>query len=942
MLEELIILLPCHSLDDFPVHHTGDEAEGLLAAWSALWHPALLAAAGCMPTWYRADSPPETLENRLLVIPAVSEAELQAGYAARAQEAGAIVVRKMVRRDEIIAAALAALPPANGSAPSSLDPEIVADFLALSFIYLQVELLTRRIRYMSVIDETHFQNLVADGAKAAVTGDSETARERLLKCLDVLTEAREHVYPTDIYFFDLTLVAGTTLGPALAHELAGPLPCNVLISGQTTDELARQDPETLSRLREGLAAQRLGLVGGDWDEAEHPLLDLEAIFANFQRAATSYQKNLGRQAIVYGRRRFGLTPVLPQVLSKFGFTSALLATLDEGRIPFADQSKTRWEGVDGSVIDVLGKPPVDASLPETFLGLSAKLADGIHHDHVACLAFAHWPGQGSPWYDDLRRIHALAPVLGKFVTIESFFQETDAPWQLSKFSIDDYRSPYLRQAIIRRQSDPISRIADQHERQSGQLATSTLTTICDALVGGESFCRQRAVGEGIRLPQELANRLAGLIPRQQIPAEHAYLVINPSSFARQAVIDADDLRSLPQIGGPVLAAGDDQTPSGKRRRVVVDLPPLGFAWIGAGHENPVATPPKRSWWRQPSEPPWAEGTTIRNEHIEVVVNPTTGAIQAIHDFRHRGTLMSQQIAMRLSALRPQPGETWRDPNEDAQYSVMAADAVEITSAGPVLMEITSRGRLLDHDGRRLAGFVQRTQLPRASRVIRLEIELDVTDEPRSDPWLSYYAARFAWSDPAAALFRGVAWGRHQTEAARLEAPHFIEIQQEKVNLAILTGGLPYHQIVGMRMLDTLLVVRGESRRRFRLAIAVDEPNVLAAALERFEPPLVHREVAAPPQVGPTSWFFHTGAKNVIATHWEPLYDDNRVAGVRVRMLETLGRPTKARLAAFRPFTSARQLDLAGTTLVETPIEDGRAVVEMTAHEWVQLEARWQA
>src|SRR5687767_2165264 len=100
MLEELIILLPCHSLDDFPVHHTGDEAEGLLAAWSALWHPALLAAAGRMPTWYRADSPPETLENRLLVIPAVAEAELQAGYASRAQEAGAVVVRKLIRRDE--------------------------------------------------------------------------------------------------------------------------------------------------------------------------------------------------------------------------------------------------------------------------------------------------------------------------------------------------------------------------------------------------------------------------------------------------------------------------------------------------------------------------------------------------------------------------------------------------------------------------------------------------------------------------------------------------------------------------------------------------------------------------------------------------------------------------------------------------------------------------
>ena len=46
--EELIILLPCHSLEDFPLYHEGEEAQGLLANWVALWHPALVAAAGAM------------------------------------------------------------------------------------------------------------------------------------------------------------------------------------------------------------------------------------------------------------------------------------------------------------------------------------------------------------------------------------------------------------------------------------------------------------------------------------------------------------------------------------------------------------------------------------------------------------------------------------------------------------------------------------------------------------------------------------------------------------------------------------------------------------------------------------------------------------------------------------------------------------------------------
>ena len=46
--QELIILLPCHSLEDFPTYHEGDDAHSLLASWSALWHPALLAAGICV------------------------------------------------------------------------------------------------------------------------------------------------------------------------------------------------------------------------------------------------------------------------------------------------------------------------------------------------------------------------------------------------------------------------------------------------------------------------------------------------------------------------------------------------------------------------------------------------------------------------------------------------------------------------------------------------------------------------------------------------------------------------------------------------------------------------------------------------------------------------------------------------------------------------------
>ena len=134
--QELIILLPCHSLEDFPTYHEGDDANSLLASWSALWHPALLASARAVPTWARADCPPDDLAGKLLVAPQVSQEMLLAGFAGRAKSEGGVLIRKCKDRREIVATALESL---DGGAAGVSD-ELAADFLALGFCRLHVEL----------------------------------------------------------------------------------------------------------------------------------------------------------------------------------------------------------------------------------------------------------------------------------------------------------------------------------------------------------------------------------------------------------------------------------------------------------------------------------------------------------------------------------------------------------------------------------------------------------------------------------------------------------------------------------------------------------------------------------------------------------------------------------------------------------------------------------
>jgi alpha-mannosidase len=935
--EEIQILLPCHSLEDFPMHHEGEEAEGLLAGWTAMWHPALLASARRLPSWSRADSPSEELSGRLLIVPQVSESLLLAGWAARAKSEGACVIRKQTSREEIVRLALAELDGAP-----ELPRQTVDDFFALGLAYLQVELLTRQMRYMSNLDEVHFQAETLRAAEAAVAGDADQTRRHLVSCFEVLTEARERFYPAESYLLDLTLLASTTLGDALRDELASPVAMNLLATAETIEQLAADRPDLLAMVKQAWDEGKLSLAGGEMQEGELPLLPIESILDDVVRAGAIYETHLGRRPRIFGRRRFGLTPLLPQILARSGFTGAIHATFDDGQFPRGDQSKARWEGIDSAAIDALHRIPLDASRPESFLSFPTKMGESMDLDHVATMVFAHWPGQSSVWYRDLRRISSFSPVMGRFVTLEEFFEQTDSAGRLSRHLPDQYRAPYLKQAVIRRQEDAISRLAKAHRQQAAQQSLETVNGLV-AMLGGKAESTDRTGEQPVAEPSLAAAgaTLAAALPRGATSQGNGYLLCNPLSFTRRMAVEVPAMQSPPAVTGPVKAAEQQ----GDSTLAVVDVPPLGFCWIGPGGASPPPEPVKTSWLfgrgKSKQNQLLAEGTSLRNEHIEVTIDPQTGGVRSVHDYRTRGNRLSQQLAFRLPTPRPKPGDLWHDSDLDANYSSMAADSVEVTRAGSTLGEIVSRGRLLDPEGKRLAGFRQTYQLWRGSPVLLIQIELEIDEEPRADPWNSYYAARFAWADSAADLVRSVGWATQATEAKRLEAPLFVEARTETTRTAVLSGGLPYHRRIGDRMLDTLLMVRGETQRVFRLGVGFDLSYPLPAALELISPVVVAADSAPPPRPAASGWLFHLDARNVVASHWAPVVDESRVVGFRTRLIETEGRAGRALLRTFKPAASARQTDFLGQTLAELPVDSEGIRLDFTAHEWVQVEARWK-
>lgn len=874
----------------------------MLASWSALWHPRLMAAAGGTMRWYRADFPPDDLSGRIVVIPEVSERVLLSGWLERTQEQQARLIRGPLNRDEILRQALAWV---DDDVPE-VDPEVVSDFLALGFAHLSLELLTRQMRYISNLDEVHFESQAMAAAKAAVAGDAEQTQDCLRNTFDVLMEGRERFYPVDAYLLDLTLVAPSTMGASLRRELAQSTPGNVMISASTVERMARDEPTTLEELKAAIGGCSVSLVGGEYAESPLPLMSAEEIRAELVRGAAVYDRLLGTHPKVFGRRTAGLVASLPQILARSGYLGAIHATFDEGRLPRSGQGKARWQGWDHTSLDAYTRTPLDAREPGTFLGLAVKLGETMDLDHVATLAFAHWPGDTSPWYDDLRRVHNFVPLFGKFVTVEEYFGQTDTAGGYTKLTTDDYQTPYLAQAVRAGEGDPISRFQRSARRDGERLAASGVKLMQAALTGAVS-----------NLESGTADALASVLARGGDPSQTGTLVINPCSFARTTAVEFTST-------------------GGARSWRSVDVAPMGFAWV-----DPSSAPTPIAKKKPPR--PLAQDLSLANEHFEIGIHPETGGIGKLLDYRTRRNRLSQQLAFRFGTLQARSAA-----EHDAEYSSMQADSIEVTISDPAVGEIVSRGRLVGADNRLLARFEQAVRVVRGSRLAELTLRLDIVELPEGDPWQSYYCSRFAWSDEAADLRRSITGTSQPTDAKRLEAPHFVEIRDEKARTAILTGGLAFHRRSGARMLDTLLITQGELQREFRLGIGVDLSHAEPAALDLIGPsPIVAHDVPCP-RGHQSGWLFRIEIAHAVATHWEPLLapatetgSSGKVIGFRVRIQETEGKPGRGRLESFRPIRAARQVDLLGQPLIELRLVDDAVMLDIGAYEWLEIEAEWR-
>lgn len=923
-LQPSLILLSCHSLDDFPVYHQGDDASSLLSSWTALWHPHLLIATQELPGWNRIDDPPEDCSNRVIVAPQVSYSDLPTGFVPRVAEEGGCLIKGVSDRSAIVNSALEYV-----DSVTPCPEKYVADFHALGYAYLQVQLLTRHMRYSSNLDVIHFGKQAVAAAQAALDQDDDRTRELLQRCFDILTEEREHFYPVDALLMDMVLLPPEVDPQSIRVQLAAQHPINVHAPGEVIESWV-QDAQIGSAVVEAVSGGTWSLLGGEASEARTQLLSQESLIANFQKGTQQFESAVGTRPKVFARRRFGLSWAYPQLLKALGYAGAVHATLDDGRFPEGLHLKTTWEGSDGAPIDAFARIPFDASLPETYLTLAIKLGEMLDSDHAAGICLVHWPGTPSPWYEDLVRVHHYCGALGKFVPFEEFFREINDSGISDRFQADQYRSPFLQQAVVTKQENPLSRQVAYWQSHYQATAANGLKLLADVISDTTSVpvnCHESVLSLDEDPKIEIRESIETEYRRQQQrvssvlsgSGEKGWLIVNPFGTVRRAGLKFPASTPIPPAERPIYVADR----SGDSTWVVVDVPAMGYLWIpNEGRDAKVKTGPSLS-----------DDYLLRNEFFEATLDRHTGGLRTFHEYNIRGNRLSQQIALRFS----------QNEERGLVYTQMEADHIETVVSNMACAEIFASGQLLEGEGGRVAGtFEQRFRVWRGSRILEIDLALKPNKVLRADPWNSYYCQRLVWRDQAADIYRDANQVRWLGGNKKLEAPQFVELEMEPKMTTLFTGGLPFHRRHDLNQLDTLLQVRGESAREFRMGLGLDVPNPAVAASLFGSELTVLRDIACPTN-GATGWLFHIDARSVIATHWDSLGPvEQAPEGFKVRVLETMGRPVKVKLSSVREAVTARKVNLLGEEVESCEVVDGQVRFVLDAHELSEIEVSWKS
>jgi hypothetical protein len=267
---------------------------------------------------------------------------------------------------------------------------------------------------------------------------------------------------------------------------------------------------------------------------------------------------------------------------------------------------------------------------------------------------------------------------------------------------------------------------------------------------------------------------------------------------------------------------------------------------------------------------------------------------------------------------------------------MVCEGITTLKNGVALGEVQTHGKLLDPHQNPLAHFRQTYRLVAGRRFAEITIHLQPLSPPQGYPWHAYYGARWAWRDMQSRLNKSIHHAKLQTLQTRPETPGFLEIENSTGRVCLFSGGLPFWQRQGSRMLDALLHVEGETASTFHFALSVDDDLPHVTEQDWLTPTEAIPTSTSP--VHPSSWFFHLDAPSVLVMDLHLLSTQPRQ--LILRLLETYGYATEALLQTLRPLKSACTINALGEAKRQLNVTSEGVNLRLGCHELQHVLLEW--
>ncbi|MFY7893580.1 MAG: hypothetical protein ACOVOJ_12865 [Pirellula sp.] len=881
IFKRLIFAIATPSLEEVPsVNALAGQSDGQVnqsqfldyhRAWTSLWSPRILGRLGFLPESRRCDRAGLDVENALVIVPEFSEGLLEQPLQEQLDIAGNRVIYTRSRPSQMIIEEIGRLiggenvqDESSGEFPSEGFEDLEKDFQAFGFAVMQIQQMARKLRYSFNLDWMIVSDQIIQAAKNFNQGNCAESDRWLAAAFDSLSQERDRYCSQQGYLLHLVLSAPSTLGSRFTSQLKCSSPLSLLATTETLEKLRSSSPESFDSLVDRISQKSLCLVGGFARELIHTYLSEKSLIRSLQRSKAKSAELQVPAAKILAPFYPSIPAHLPSIAKLHGFQGVVLEKFLDGMIPEKEHAKLKWQSSsDSPAIDMVLGHLVDATDPESLLGLGAAMAKQLDYHQVPTLVLAHWPDRTCEIFQDLLRCIRRTPALGKWILADEYFQTTSQPYWSDQFGPQQF--PFA----IPKQPDKI------HELQLSLIHLQRnlygLERLADMLqswiLASQSQENQDALGPGVLLLTQIDNLLEQLdaqaahgelklqnhalwvgefesrIKELRIKAEELlrgflgsnldWLVLNDSSHPRRLGVPLGNstfaLES--QQSERVLSVSPFRSEPSESH-VILDVPPMGFVRIEALAHSQVRSTPSggflKAFLGQSSRVSQKDGS-LANEFIELQIDPKKGHLRSFYIRDQRGNRLSSMLSL---CTKP-AGEHHRI--SDTDWIQMTEIRIEHQDLSDSCGSVVTRGIFdfnTDPQGKH-PWMEQTLTLQKGCKWVEVHLRGGGFDRGSCTPvwrtiWPSEAATLELWSQGTKSKWLGPL-------QANIE---LIEIDDAQYKIFYATGGLSYHIKQGSNQLQSLIPVAADGSIDVRFFIGLNWQRPWETAIDLFQTPWI--------------------------------------------------------------------------------------------------------